>query len=348
MDMLLKSGAENCVVECGGVTGRTRLFVVSEHGAVDEAVVDAIVSAGRDAGARVETVWGERIPKEAASSVPTEVLAAYREADVIVSHYPSLKREVLFDFFGSENRVRVPNRARSTRLLCSEWARFPYAVQRTVAERMDELMKPGLRWQITSPGGTDLTGTFAVGAGEVGAAFFVDHGEGRARRNFPGGVHSPRNCINVNGVMVVEYMDGVVQTAEDEPLRLEVKDGRVVGVSGGDPAGKARASIEASDGCIDSWHAGVNPRTEVPVNRNENANEWFNFSHCSPAVMHFHLGRTHATTNLAFFDQTLVVDDVKLYEDGDLVVYNDNAIGTAIKRANLGSEMLRKKDFLRW
>ena len=46
--------------------------------------------------------------------------------------------------------------------------------------------------------------------------------------------------------------------------------------------------------------------------------------------------------------QRRVVDDAKLYEDGNIVVYNYEAIATAIRRANLGSEMLSNKDFPQW
>jgi hypothetical protein len=267
---------------------------------------------------------------------------------VIVSHYPSLKREVLFESLGNETRIRVPNRARTTELLASDWARFPYGLQRIIAERLDEIMSPGRHWRITSPAGTDLGGSFAAGGGEVGAAFFVDQGEGRARRNFPGGVHSPRNCADVNGVIVVEYMDGVPQAKSDEPLRVEVKDGRVVAVTGGDRAGKARAAIEASDGWIDSWHAGVNPRTEIPVSRGTDAREWFTYSHCSPDIMHFHLGRTHATTNLAAFGHTLRVDGNLLYRDGRLAVYDDPEIAREAARVSLPADMKDNKDYARW
>jgi hypothetical protein len=348
MDKLLEAGAENCVVRCAGARRGTRLFVVSERGAVDEAVVAAIGAAAREAGAEVCEVWGERIPKARPDDVPAEVLSAYREADVIISHYPSLKREVLFEHFGNETRIRVPNRARTEILLSSEWGRFPYEVQRVIATRLDEMMAAGLSWHITSPRGTDLRGTFAGSGGEVGAAFFVDTEEGRARRNFPGGVHNPRNCTDVRGVLVVDYADGIAVHESDEPLRLKLKDGRVVAATGGDAAGKARTAVMATDRWIDSWHAGVHPRTEVPIRRGDNEKEWFSYSHCSPDVIHFHLGRTHATTNLACFGHTLEVGSDVLYQDGRLRIYDDPVVAREIARAHLAASMIENKAYLRW
>lgn len=348
MNKLLEAGAENCVVRCAGARRGTRLSIVSERGAVDEAVVAAIGAAAHEAGAEVREVWGERIPKARPDDVPAEVLSAYREADVIISHYPSLKREVLFEHFGNETRIRVPNRARTEALLSSEWGCFPYDMQRMIATRLDEMMAAGLKWRVTSDRGTDLRGTFAGSGGEVGAAFFVDTEEGRARRNFPGGVHSPRNCTDVRGVLVVDYADGIQVHESDEPLRLELKDGRVVAATGGDAAGAARAAIMATDRWIDSWHAGVHPRTEVPLRRGDNEKEWFSYSHCSPDVIHFHLGRTHATTNLACFGHTLVVESSVLYQDGHLRIYEDSAVAREIVRRNLVGSIIENKAYSRW
>ena len=133
MSTELEAGAANCVIDCAGAGPGTRLFVVSETGAVDEAVADAIAAAGREAGARVESLWVDPIPKATPDAIPDAALAAYGEGDIVVSHFPSLTREALHPHFPGETRVRVPNRARSAALLGSDWARFPYSVQRACA-----------------------------------------------------------------------------------------------------------------------------------------------------------------------------------------------------------------------
>ena len=195
MTTALEAGAVNCVIGCAGVGKGTRLFVVSERGAVEEEVAESIIKMGGEAGAAVESLWVEPIPKETPDAISESILRAYRDGDIVISHLPSLTREALHPHFPSEPRVRVPNRARTAALLSSDWARFPYAVQRAIAECLEDHMVPGRCWRITSPAGTDLRGVFDGAGGEVGAAFFVDSGEaGRARKNFPGGVHDPRAC----------------------------------------------------------------------------------------------------------------------------------------------------------
>ena len=183
----------------------------------------------------------------------------------------------------------------------------------------------------------------------MGAAFFVDGGEvGRARKNFPGGVHDPRACAELDGVIIVEYMDNVPQSEDAPPLRLEIKDCRITAISGGGADGKLKSAIEASDGWIDSWHAGDNPRTVVPVARADNARSWFGFSHCSPGIMHYHLGRSHETTNLASFNHTLLVDGETLYADGQLAIYDDPTVSKAIKDSGMQEEMLTTRDLDLW
>ena len=345
----LQAGAVNCVTDCGGIRAGQSLYVVSQRGAVEEAVVAAIAAAGELAGGRVTLVWDDPIPKDSPDAIPPAVLAAYRDADVLVSHYPSLKRESLVPHFGGETRVRVPNRARTAAMLASDWARFPYGLQRAIAGRLDALMSPGKDWRITSPAGTDVSGTFGEAGGKVGAAFFVDAGEeGRARRNFPGGVHSPRTCAAMEGVIVCDYLDNVAMAPDDPPLEIGLAGGAVRSVRGGDAAGGARAAVEASDGFIDSWHAGVHPRTLVPVARRDNARSWFSYSHCSPEILHFHLGRSYDTTNVAVFGQTLDVAGTVLYRDGRLMTGADDVIAEAVARAGIPAGMLETRAVAAW
>jgi hypothetical protein len=343
----LARGAANCVLDCGGVKAGQSLYVVSEKGAVEPAVVDAIVAAAEEAGARVTVVWGDAIPKAAPGAIPRAVLEAYTQADVLVSHYPSLAREALVPHFPGETRVRVPNRARTARMLASDWARFPYSLQRTIAARLDALMAPGQDWRVTTPAGTDVGGTFGEAGGVVGAAFFVDTGDdGRARRNFPGGVHSPRTCSALDGVIVCEYIDNVAMSVGDPPLRVEVAGGEADGLSGGTAA--VRKVLEDSDGRIDSWHAGVHPRTLVPMTRARNARQWFSYSHCSPDVLHFHLGRTHETTNIGVFGATLRVAGCVLYKDGRLMIAADPVLASAVAEAGVDAAFFENRPIGRW
>lgn len=336
----LLDGARNCVIDCAQIGKGSNVAIVNETG-IDNDVVSAIAETARESGAHVQLIWTEPFAKENTSAkIPQDVFDAFRNADVLINHYPSLSRATLQDHFPAETRVRVPNRAITSDLLSSTWARFPYRLQKAVSDVLEDIMAPGHRWRITSPAGTDLRGQFVEPDSALARAYFqTDEDNNRARRNFPGGVHMPRVSTDINGILVAEYVDGA--PADMPPVRIKISDGRVVDVEGGDPEGRARARIMESDGYVDSWHSGINPKTVVPVARASNPRKWYSYAHCSPKMVHFHLGRTHATINVACLNQTLEIEHRPIYQDGALVDLDDPRIMNVLSRYKLNSDVLR-------
>lgn len=203
-----ETGIENCVARCARVERSQSVYIVTEEGAADTAVVEALTESVRGRGGDVHVVNGPVIPKDQPQEIPPSVLDAYRRADVLFAHYPSLKREALHPHFPGESRMRVPNRARTVSLMSSEWAGFSYSVQRALATTLDTLSAPGKAWRVTSPNGTDVRGTFGSRDSTVAQAYFVEDEGGRARRNFPGGVHSPVVAVATEGVIVADHIAG--------------------------------------------------------------------------------------------------------------------------------------------
>jgi leucyl aminopeptidase (aminopeptidase T) len=334
----LLEGARNCVIDCAQIGKGSTVAIVNETG-TDDGVVAAIAEVAREAGAKVNVVWADPHPKEKGAKINEKVFAAFRDADILVNHYHSLSRAALQDEFPAETRVRVPNRAITATLLGSSWARFPYGLQKALGDHLEDIMSPGQRWRITSPAGSDLQGQFVEADSPLAQAYFqTDEDNNRARRNFPGGVHTPRISNGINGILVAEYVDGA--PADMPPLRLTIRDGKVVGVEGGDAEGLARARVLESDGHVDSWHSGINPKTVVPVKRAANPRKWYSYAHCSPQMVHFHLGRTHATINVACLGQTLEVEHRPVYENGVLVAVSDRRVDDALSRYRLDTDIL--------
>ena len=335
----LEDGVRTCVVECADVRRGQSVYVVSETGAADPEVIDTIAAVARDRGADVHVVWGPEIPRERREEIPSDVFEGYAKADVLFAHYPTLKREVLHPHFPGERRVRVPNRARTVPLMTSDWAAFPYSVQRTAALTIDGMSRPGGRWRVTSPNGTDIRGYFGDPESTVAQAYFVEQEDGRARRNFPGGVHSPAIAVAAEGVIVADHIAKFGTMNASAPLVLELKEGRVVSCKGGDDEGRMRAAIEKTDGFIDSWHAGVNPKTIVPIARTANPVEWYTYSHCSPMIVHFHVGRSHDPVDVASFRQTIRIDDHVLYDGGRLTIWDHADVAAAVRRCDMPASM---------
>ncbi len=116
---------------------------------------------------------------------------------------------------------------------------------------------------------------------------------------------------------------------------MDVKDNQLVSVEEEEEGGEIlRQQIrERKEGCyhfIDSWHAGTNPKTVVPWDRNKEPRAWWNYAHWSPLALHFHLGRSVNPITLCCFNETVWVDDRKIYEDGKLAILDD--VGGIAKR----------------
>ena len=333
-----EAGIENCVATCARVERGQSVYIVTEEEAADTAVVEALTESARDRGADVHVVSGPVIPKDRPEAIPSAVLDAYDRADVLFAHYPSLKREALHPRFPGEARIRVPNRARTVSLMSSEWAGFPYSVQRALATTLDALSAPGKSWRITSPSGTDVRGRFGARESTVAQAYFVEDEGGRARRNFPGGVHSPVVAVATEGVIVADHIAGF--GSMPETMRLELVDGRVVSLEGGDPEGLMHESLKSTDGFIDSWHAGVNPKTLVPLARADDPGAWYGYSHCSPMIVHFHVGRSHAPVDVACFQQTIEIDGRVVYDEGKLTIWDNPEVDRAADGAGMADSMM--------
>jgi hypothetical protein len=320
MNETLRKGATNCAVDCGRVGRGNQVYILNQKGAVEDVVSSAIeiIVESRDAKAKV--VWADPIPK-GSDRLPPEVLDAYVDGDIVISHFPSLKRELLYQHVKPDTRSRVTNRALTGELLMSEWARFPYGLQLAIIRAIDTIISKGAEWRITSPAGTDVRGAIGASDSAVAQAYFArGDDDTRASRNFPGGVHTPLMSVGTEGLIVVDHANVRGGFRPSEPIHIELRDSRVTKISGGRDATAIIEELEKTDGYMDSWHAGTNPKTICPVTRDDDPAAWWTYAHCSPMVLHFHLGRTHAPVNIATFNQTVYVDGVKIYEDGRLAV----------------------------
>ena len=334
MNKTLQEGAKNCAVDCARVKRGNQVYIVNEVGAVDKEVSDVIQEIVEREQAKATVIWENPIVK-GSSEVPQHVLEAYTRGEVVISHFPSLKREALYSYVQGDTRPRATNRAVSVDLLQSEWARFPYSLQLVIIKTIDDILTQGKEWHITSPNGTDVKGKVGSLTSSVAQAYFArGEDDSRASRNFPGGVHTPLMSAETQGVIVVDHANVRGGFRPREPVRIELKEGKVTGIQGGDDARTIIEELEKTDGYLDSWHAGTNPKTITPVKKDENPNSWWTYVHCSPTVLHFHLGRTHAPVNVAIFNQTVAIDGRKIYDQGKLALLNEGEIQKAARTFN--------------
>lgn len=342
MSNMLQEGAKNCAVDCARVRSGNQVYIVNETGAVEEEVSGVIQQIVKEQDAQPIVIWEAPIAK-GSEDIPQSVLKAYTEGDVVISHFPTLKREALYSHVQGDTRSRATNRAMSVALLQSDWARFPYALQLTIIKTIDELLTHGEEWHITSPNGTDVKGKVGTSTSTVAQAYFArGEDDSRASRNFPGGVHTPLMSTETEGVIVIDHANVKGGFRPSSPVRIKLKEGRVKKIEGGADAVAIVNELKKTDGYLDSWHAGTNPKTIVPIKKNENPSSWWTYVHCSPKVLHFHLGRTHAPVNVAIFGQTLSIDGKKIYDRGELGIVNEPEIQKVAKNLDVPVTLFRQ------
>ncbi len=325
-------GARNCVVNCARVRKDNEVLVLNQAGSVDAQVSDALAQVAAENGAQVHVLWGESIPKSS-DELPKTLIGALVSTDVAIVTYPSLRREILHPHLKDKEVIRSGNAARTVELMASEWARFPFSLEQAIIDKLDVIMARGRLWRITTPQGTDVKGEFAGKNSVIAGAYFErDEGDTRFSRAFPGGVHTPFNSVNIEGVIVIEHLSGLSvrenAVAVGSPFRIELKDNRIISIDGEDKGAEIlkRQIQERKEGIyhlMDSWHAGTNPKGIAPYDRKQEPRLWWNYAHWNPSVLHFHLGQSVNPISLACFKQTVQVDGRKVYEDGRLTIADD-------------------------
>ena len=179
---------------------------------------------------------------------------------------------------------------------------------------------------------------FGARESTVAQAYFVEDEGGRARRNFPGGVHSPVVAVATEGVIAADHIAGFGRMPE--AVRLELKDGRVVSLEGGDPEGSMHESLSGTDGFIDSWHAGVNPKTIVPLARADRS-QWLGTA--IPTAAPRSCTSTWDAPTLPWtwraFNQTIEIDGRIVYDEGKLTIWDDPDVHSAVNVSGMTESM---------
>ena len=103
MDQAIQDGATNCVVDCARVRKGNQVYIVNQKGAVEEEVSSTIRQVVVGEGAKAAVVWESAIAKNT-REVPRAVLEAYTKGDIVISHFPSLKREILHPHVQGDKR----------------------------------------------------------------------------------------------------------------------------------------------------------------------------------------------------------------------------------------------------
>lgn len=311
----LEAVAERIVRVCAGVSKDDTVCVVTDFNKVK--IAEALASSAREVAK--ETVVVVMNPRRRHSEeIPSAVAAAMQEASVILA--PTTYAITHTEGF----RAALKRGARGIILRGVDEDMMIHGAINADYERIrenSEAMKNALEnseWvRITSEYGTDLS--LNIGNRPV----FILAGIAREPGTFAampdGEVALSPVQGSANGVMVFDHtIDGVGLLKE--PIRNEVKNGRVTNITGGEEAERFNKLLEEAGECaynIAEFAAGTNPRARIIGNMAEDKKK--------EGSIHIAVGDSRTLGGEVFCDlhldglmlrPTLYLDDLKICEKG--------------------------------
>ncbi|MBI2881984.1 MAG: hypothetical protein HYY21_10340 [Candidatus Tectomicrobia bacterium] len=233
----LMEGARNCVRGYTCVTpGEKVILWTDRSGEAHPRVVEAFGVAVEEAGAEAILLSSRSVIHRLKEPLQRPVLAAMREADVLLSlqrleNAATIHNDDLSALLFSTRLRNTAVISLTPGLLASDWARFPadllFALYKKVREQ--SLSAGTDVFRLTDRLGSDLTGRIPYGYG------FKYVEPPKKWQFFPGGEMAELPAPPVNGRLVFEQLEGFEGFLK-EPIRLTIRDQRVVQVEGGEEA----------------------------------------------------------------------------------------------------------------
>lgn len=233
-------------------------------------------------------------------------------------------------------------------LLMSRWAQTPYELVTAIRHISSKpFMNHMSRFVLTDPNGTHLEGYTldpVKRPGIPGLPYDSYRKQVRHVSFWPEWVHPPVNCQDINGVYYFDRMlswwsryIGIRPQWEDL-IRLDIKDGRIVKISGGSEADALQRFLKDMEGKVgdgiwkfDTFHFGVHPNAAVTENECPNPLHRRLIEHSHTSNLHVHIGSAGANENYGYYTHitgdirhaTLTVGDTLVYDNGWLCCLED-------------------------
>lgn len=236
----VESTARRVVTDYLGVKAGERFAVIVDT-RTDREIADALAAAARELGAHPNVVTIEALPRSGAEPPPDAALAM-RTADVVLcaastSLYHTAAKAIS-QRAGARGDFNAPYRADAWR---NGAMTADFFAIRKQAEFLAALWRGTREVRVTSPAGTDLRAT-VTGREPVAWRTGICLAPGEVSA-LPGGeVSLPPLEGTADGVVVWERVASDLG-ALDEPVRIEVREGRAVDIQGGASATRLREIV---------------------------------------------------------------------------------------------------------
>ncbi|MBS0320024.1 MAG: hypothetical protein JSR18_05745 [Proteobacteria bacterium] len=315
--------ADNLLKHCAGITQGTHVLFVNEHGkSVDPDVVAFLELRARTLGAVVTSLYTPRAASPEA--IPADVMQAIDESPCTIFNHQLGPMLRLLPVRGAG--IRVLNYATTWPILTSDFALVPHGLWNEVMGKLVPELGRARTWRIQCADGTDVHGTSPAPRPGAGPGGFT-------LRTFPMDTHPPVPTTDAQGRIALRWLVtsamhdlGTEGLAFDQPVFAIVEDGSIARFEGHDDDCRTAARFLEGIGArfqkhpyrINSWHAGINPRTRVAFRADESLEQWMQLAHSSPRILHFHVvGDTvPGEISAAVVDPTVHLDGMRVWHRG--------------------------------
>ncbi|MCE5252692.1 MAG: hypothetical protein LLG45_00520 [Actinomycetia bacterium] len=318
---------------------------------VDEQAVSWTQAVVQSRGANCSILWIDEIMKAHEWRLPPVVKGAIANADLFINTSLDLAIEEIAEFrkyIEEVNTWYVRMFPVTAPLLMSEWAQTPHELVVMVRHvSSDPFMTHMAKFVMTDPNGTELEGYTLDPVQRPGIPGMPYNSWRRDASHYipyPEWVHPPINCQDVNGVLFFNcmlpwwsrYMG--VDPAWADPVRIDVKDSRMVKISGGKEADAINRFLKVMEGKVgegiwkfDTFHFGIHPNAKVTDDQCPHAIYKRIIDHSHYSNLHWHVGSAPANDNYHYYPHitadirnvTLKVNDTLVYDEGYLMCLQD-------------------------
>ena len=318
---------------------------------VDEEAVSWMASVVQSRGAHCSILWLDDPQEPHHWRYPPILRGVVQEADLVLCTSFDITTTEFGDFrrhFEDADTWTVRVFPTTAPLLMSRWAQTPYELVTTIRHVSSKpFMNHMSKFVLTDPNGTHLEGYTldpVKRPGIPGLPYNSYRKQVRHVSFWPEWVHPPVNCKDVNGVYYFDRMLSWwsrwigIDPWWKEPIRLDVKDGRIVKISGGAEADKLNRFLKDMEGKVgegiwkfDTFHFGVHPNASVTEQECPNPLHRRLIEHSHTSNLHVHIGSAGANENYPYYthitgdirNATLKVGDTLVYDNGWLCCLDD-------------------------
>jgi len=314
----MKEAATIVVQDCLGVKESEEVLIVVDE--KSHAIGEALFDAAKGLGA--EVVLMEMIEREVHGSEPPRVVAeAMKNADVVIAPTSKSLTHTKARIEATGKGVRIASMPTITEDIMKRTMSADYSKIKERTLKLAQLLSEGKQARVTTPAGTEVT--FSLEGRKALADTGILHNKGDFG-NLPAG----EACIapiegKTSGVAIIDATMAGVGLLKT-PIKLVIKDGYVVEISGGPEA-------EALSKLLQDKGKEAKNIAELGIGTNEKATPSGNPLEDEKVMGTVHIGlgnnvafggRVDAPVHLdgIMKSPTLIIDDKTVIEDGKLLI----------------------------